>query len=107
METNISKNEQKKTKYLHHEFKVETETEKRIYVYNFNLMTFDRILQAIDLFTNMRPGEGTLEAYKVIRHKIPSLEKDRILAYDIAAVKNLIHSGKILEAVEKRVGKLQ
>ncbi|MGD2186000.1 MAG: histidine ammonia-lyase [Desulfobacterales bacterium] len=63
--------------------------------------------QALDLFTNMKPGEGTLAAYQVIRKAVPHLEKDRILSSDIAAVKQLIRNGMILNAVEKQVGDLQ
>ena len=62
--------------------------------------------QALDLFTNLQPGRGTLEAYKVIRKKIPNLECDRILAQDIAAMKELMRSGMILTAVEKKIGQL-
>jgi histidine ammonia-lyase len=63
--------------------------------------------QALDLFTNMKPGEGTLAAYRVIRKAVPHLEKDRIVSTDIAAVKQLMRNGKILNAVEKKVGHLQ
>jgi len=63
--------------------------------------------QAMDLFTNMKPGVGTLAAYRVIRKAVPHLEGDRILSKDIATVKRLVQSGKILKAVEKRVRKLQ
>jgi histidine ammonia-lyase len=62
--------------------------------------------QALDLFTNMKPGEGTLAAYRAIRQKVPHLEKDRILSSDIAAVKKMMRNGKILNAVEKQVGGL-
>ena len=62
--------------------------------------------QALDLFTNLKPGEGTLLAYKAIRDSVPNLETDRILSADIEAVKALIRSGKILKAVEKKVGPL-
>jgi histidine ammonia-lyase len=62
--------------------------------------------QALDLFTNLKPGEGTLKAYQVIRGAIAPLENDRILANDIKAMKDLIRSRKILTAVEKRVGSL-
>ena len=62
--------------------------------------------QALDLFTNLKPGEGTLKAYQVIRQTISPLEKDRILSNDIMAMRDLIRSGKILAAVEKRVGLL-
>jgi histidine ammonia-lyase len=63
--------------------------------------------QALDLFTNMKPGEGTLAAYQAIRQTVSHLDKDRIIATDIAAVKQLMRSGKILNAVEKQVGTLQ
>ena len=63
--------------------------------------------QALDLFTNLKPGAGTLAAYQVIRQTIPHLASDRILANDIAAMKELLRSGKILQAVEKKVGELK
>jgi histidine ammonia-lyase len=63
--------------------------------------------QALDLFTNLKPGEGTLRAYNVIRDSVSNLETDRILSDDIAAVKALIRSGRILKAVEKKVGPLK
>jgi histidine ammonia-lyase len=62
--------------------------------------------QALDLFTNMKPGEGTLAAYTVIRNAVPHLDADRILHKDIDAVKQLMRNNKILDAVEKKVGKL-
>lgn len=63
--------------------------------------------QALDLFTNLKPGQGTLAAYQVIRKTIPHLASDRILSSDIAAMKELMQSGKILAAVEKKVGELK
>ena len=63
--------------------------------------------QAMDLFTNMKPGEGTLVAYKIIRNAVPHLEKDRIIAKDIETIVQLLRSGKIIEEIEKVVGKLQ
>ena len=63
--------------------------------------------QAMDLFTNLKPGEGALGAYKLIRETIPHLEKDRILTIDIETMVGLIKSGIILEEVENRVGKLR
>jgi histidine ammonia-lyase len=62
--------------------------------------------QALDLFTNLKPGEGTLAAYRIIRNSISHLDSDRILANDIAAMIELMRSGKILAAVEKKVGTL-
>jgi histidine ammonia-lyase len=63
--------------------------------------------QALDLFTNKKPGEGTLAAYQAIRQAVSHLEKDRIVSTDIIAVKVLMRNGKILNAVEKQVGALQ
>ena len=62
--------------------------------------------QAMDLFTNLKPGEGTLAAYRVIREKIPHLDKDREMHADIREMVNLMRSGKITSAVEGRVGAL-
>jgi histidine ammonia-lyase len=62
--------------------------------------------QAMDLFTNMKAGEGTRIAYGVIRGAVPHLERDRVLSEDIGAVVKLLRSGKILEEVEGGVGAL-
>ena len=62
--------------------------------------------QALDLFTNLKPGEGSLAAYKVIRRHVKHMERDRELAPDIAAVAGLIDNGELLKAVEKVTGPL-
>jgi len=62
--------------------------------------------QALDLFTNLKPGEGTLAAYQAIRRVIPHLDTDRFLAPDIDAMRELMRSGAILAAVEAQVGEL-
>lgn len=63
--------------------------------------------QALDLFTNLKPGEGTLAAYQAIRRRIPHLDVDRFLAADIAAMRDLMRAGSILAAVESKVGELR
>jgi histidine ammonia-lyase len=63
--------------------------------------------QAMDLFTNMKPGEGTFVAYQTIRNVIPHVDKDRILSKDIETMMHLMRSGKIIDRVEKVVGKLE
>jgi len=55
----------------------------------------------------MKAGEGTMIAYRVIRDSIPHLASDRILSKDISTMIHLIRSGKIIEAVEKKIGKLR
>jgi len=62
--------------------------------------------QALDLFTNMKPGEGTLEAYRVIREVVPHLDKDRVLSPDIERVVELIKEDVLLDRVEEKVGQL-
>jgi histidine ammonia-lyase len=63
--------------------------------------------QALDLFTNLKAGAGTLEAYKLIRKHIPHLEEDRILSNDIEIMQRLVHAGTILSSVEKKIGTLK
>lgn len=62
--------------------------------------------QALDLFTNLKAGAGSKEAYGLIRKHIPHLEEDRIISNDIEMMYNLIHGGKIVSAVEKKIGSL-
>ena len=45
--------------------------------------------QALDLFTNLKPGKGTMAAYKAIRKHLPHLEEDRVLSDDIAKMRSL------------------
>ncbi len=63
--------------------------------------------QALDLFTNTKPGKGALAAYNTIRNHVKHMKKDRILANDIKTTVNLVQNGEILQAVEKAVGKLK
>jgi len=63
--------------------------------------------QALDLFTNLKPGEGSLAAYRAIREAIPHLEQDRVMNTDINVMVGLMRSGKLIEAVEAAVGTLQ
>jgi len=63
--------------------------------------------QALDLFTNLRPGTGTLAAYRTIRDAVPHLDKDRILSTDFHDMVKLMKSGDLLREVENAVGSLQ
>jgi len=62
--------------------------------------------QALDLFTNLKAGSGSKEAYMLIRKHIQHLEADRIISNDIGMMYNLVHDGKIVSAVEKKIGTL-
>jgi histidine ammonia-lyase len=63
--------------------------------------------QAMDLFTNMKAGEGTRVAYRIIRDAVPHLEKDRMLSKDIETVVKLVRDGRILKEVEIVIGELR
>jgi histidine ammonia-lyase len=62
--------------------------------------------QALD-FRQFTPGKGTQKAREVIRKHVAHLEVDRPLYPDHNAMKALVRSGEILEAVEKEIGKLE
>src|SRR5450759_898966 len=61
--------------------------------------------QALD-FRTFTPGKGTQKAREVIRKHVAQLEEDRPLYPDHNAMKALVRSGAILEAVEKEIGAL-
>ncbi|MGP0629775.1 histidine ammonia-lyase [Nitrospina sp. 32_T5] len=62
--------------------------------------------QAMDLFTNLKPGQGTLAAYQVLRQHVSHMDADRELNPDIETVARLIDNDDILDAVEKVTGPL-
>ena len=62
--------------------------------------------QALDLFTNLKSGKGSLAAYRVIRRHVKPMKRDRELAPDIATVAALIDNDELLKAVEKTTGPL-
>jgi histidine ammonia-lyase len=62
--------------------------------------------QGIDFYHHKGLGEGNMEAYNIIRGFVPFLDKDRVLYPDIEMIVNLIKTEKLLEAIEKRIGKL-
>ena len=62
--------------------------------------------QALD-FRKFSPGIGTQIAMQVIRKHVQHLEIDRPLYPDHNAMKALVASGEILEAVETGIGKLE
>jgi histidine ammonia-lyase len=61
--------------------------------------------QALD-FREFQPGKGTQAARQTIRKHVQHLEVDRPLYPDHNAMKALVKSGDILDAVEQAVGKL-
>lgn len=63
-------------------------------------------VQALDLLTRGRAGQGTQRAYAAIREVVPFLDRDRVLATDIERMVELIRSGELVRSVEDVVGEL-
>lgn len=61
--------------------------------------------QAIDIREG-KVGKGSLEAYKVVRKHIDTLEEDRVMYLDINKAEKIITSEEIVDAVEKALGML-
>jgi histidine ammonia-lyase len=61
--------------------------------------------QALD-FREFTPGVGTRTAHDVVRRHVEHLDEDRPLYRDHDAMKALVRSGELLEAVEATVGPL-
>ncbi len=62
--------------------------------------------QAMDLFTNLKPGGGTLEAYNFIRQHVSHMEVDRIISKDIETIYALVKDGSLVKYVEEKIGRL-
>ena len=62
--------------------------------------------QAFDFYPGKRPGKGTGVAYDLIREKVSFMKNDRVMYPDIEAIRQLIESNTILDAVESEIGPL-
>lgn len=62
--------------------------------------------QAIDLRENKDLGKGTSIAYDIVRDNVDFIEDDRIMYIDINKCEDLLISEKIVNEVEKTIGKL-
>lgn len=61
----------------------------------------------LDCGQNLRPGRGVAAAYDAIREIVAPLKRDRLLAPDLKRAAELVHSGALIAAVEKKTGALQ
>jgi histidine ammonia-lyase len=61
--------------------------------------------QAIDLRPNgpERLGRGTAAAYRLVRERVPFLQHDRETTHDMEALAELVHSERLLDAVERAI----
>jgi histidine ammonia-lyase len=66
--------------------------------------------QAYDLLSEerrLRAGQGTREAYRVIRSHVPYMRQDRELYKEMRTMVKVLRSGEILDAVEAAVGRMK
>lgn len=61
--------------------------------------------QGLD-FHKRKAGKGCVAAHDCIRKHVQYLEKDRVLAGDIETMRELVHSGEVVKAVEEVIGKI-
>lgn len=62
--------------------------------------------EAIGFHAPLDPGPGTGAAVQAVRAVVPPLDADRIMTGDLAAVRSLIVSGQLRDAVEAAIGPL-
>jgi histidine ammonia-lyase len=61
--------------------------------------------QGLD-YIQERPGKGVAAAHRLIREHIPTLTHDRIMAYDLSTMQDLIYAEDIIKAAEAETGPL-
>jgi histidine ammonia-lyase len=63
-------------------------------------------LQALDFHLPLQPGPGVRAARDTLRNVVPELVADRLMTQDLEAVRKLVVSGLLRQAVEAKIGKL-
>ena len=51
--------------------------------------------QGLEFLLPLRPGRGVERAHRLIRERVPPLQRDRVMTGDIAAVEDLVRSGAL------------
>jgi len=62
--------------------------------------------QALDFLAPLTAGRGVRAAHRFVRRRIPGMARDRVLAPDIAAAREILLDPSWLAAVEKAAGRL-
>ncbi|AOT72695.1 histidine ammonia-lyase [Geosporobacter ferrireducens] len=62
--------------------------------------------QAIDFKEAEHLGKGTKAAYDIVRKEVSTLHEDRVMYIDIQKCAELVSSHRVVEAVEKAIGRL-
>jgi histidine ammonia-lyase len=74
---------------------------------NVFAMEFLANTQALDLIAPLKPTAGVKVVYDTIREHVPFAKVDRIFAKDVAEIRALITSRKLLKTVESKIGVLE
>ena len=74
---------------------------------NIVAMEFLSATQALDMLRPLRPSGTILKALETVRAKVPFAQQDRVFAKDIAAIRELIRAGSLLEDIQSSVGELE
>ena len=53
--------------------------------------------QGVEFHAPLRPGRGVERALEIVRERVPRLERDRYMADDIAAVEELVRTGRLID----------
>jgi histidine ammonia-lyase len=62
--------------------------------------------QALDLRAPLTPAPATRAAVEAVRRRVAFNDRDRFLAPDLAAARDLVESGRVVEAAERVAGSL-
>ncbi|MBI4098299.1 MAG: histidine ammonia-lyase [Candidatus Levybacteria bacterium] len=63
--------------------------------------------QALDFKNGKKPGKGVLSAYKAIREIMPYIKEDIVIYPYVEQIKELVRTGKIVQAAEQAIGSLE
>lgn len=74
---------------------------------NVVAMEFLSATQALDLIQPLKPAQGVLVAYELVRTQVPFAKSDRIFARDVEKIRQMILNRQILHKVETAVGPLE
>jgi histidine ammonia-lyase len=84
--------------------KARTVAEKLEYILAIELLSVYQAHQFVE--GDLKPGTASSAVLEEISSKIPVMDEDMYLYPYIEELKDLIHSGKIIELVEEKIGKL-
>ncbi len=74
---------------------------------NIVAMEFLAACQALDLLKPLKPSPVVQAAYALIREEVPFAAQDRVFSKDIAKIRGMIQSDKLMKVILDNVGELE